>query len=159
MLDSCNFLLIIIILLLFTIVTLNRAIYLRRSLPARFVFQIILLIGWHVGLFFILPSDPLTGRYVPMHEASCMQHLIQLGPVHFILCYPRTSHTVSKLSPQEIFYWFHHLLHWFCLQVFMPCICVNGEVIRLFSIIAGFIQDFCRGEVNIMIAKLRGGVL
>jgi hypothetical protein len=45
------------------IVMLNRAIYLRRSLPARFVFQIILLIGWHVGLFFILPSDPLTGRY------------------------------------------------------------------------------------------------
>ena len=41
-----------------------RAIYLRRSLPARFVFQIILLIGWHVGIFFMLPSDPLTGRFV-----------------------------------------------------------------------------------------------
>lgn len=40
-----------------------RAIYVRHSLLAKFVFQIVLLIGWHVGLFFVLPSDPLTGRY------------------------------------------------------------------------------------------------
>ena len=47
-----------------------RAIYLRRSLAGRFVFHILLLIVWHVWLFFLLPADFLTGRYVHVHELS-----------------------------------------------------------------------------------------
>ena len=45
----------VVLLLQFLFMLIDRIIYLRKSLPMKFLFNVFLIIAWHSYLFFILP--------------------------------------------------------------------------------------------------------
>jgi hypothetical protein len=61
---------VLMLLLHFVSMLVDRAIYLRRALKVKFAFQIFLLIVWHLWLLFILPSESVTRIPFTMNTAA-----------------------------------------------------------------------------------------
>jgi hypothetical protein len=51
---------VVMLLLQFLSMLIDRAIYLRHSLKAKFAFQMCLLVTWHIWLLLVLPSNSVT---------------------------------------------------------------------------------------------------
>lgn len=60
----------------FTAMVIDRALYLRKTVLGKLIFQVALVFGIHFWMFFILPA--VTERYIP--KDSTAQHTPCVGP-------------------------------------------------------------------------------